>query len=295
VSRRNLLQLDPDLAGLLPTHAAEDAAAQLVVPTITIAPGEWAAPDFWETAPIPMAAIVLSGLLARDVLLAGRTCRQLLAVGDPILAEQPAIGLLPTSIRWTVLEQTELALLDGDWSAAVERWPLLSTALLHRVGDQAERLAVHQAISQLPRVEDRVLALFLHLAERWGRMTRSGPVLALDLTHAEVGRLVGAKRPTVSLAITALAESGALTHRDDGWYMANELEAFVKTTPVIDARMPRRRMIGEFRADPAGPPPEIYDRVAHILAAIEGSVRPEREYAHHDDEDPEEGDGTGTG
>src|SRR6266496_530716 len=49
---------------------------------------------------------------------------------------------------------------------------------------QLARAAVQQAISQLPRVEIRVLALMWHLAERWGHVTPGGLALTLGLTHA---------------------------------------------------------------------------------------------------------------
>jgi CRP-like cAMP-binding protein len=70
---------------------------------------------------------------------------------------------------------------------------------------------VQAAISQLPRVELRVLALLWQLADRWGRVTPLGVEIDLELTHEALGRLIGAQRPTVSLALADLAEAGAVT------------------------------------------------------------------------------------
>jgi DNA-binding transcriptional ArsR family regulator len=42
-----------------------------------------------------------------------------------------------------------------------------------------------------------------------------GLIVPLPLTHQALGRLVGAERPTVSLAITQLKEAGVLDRRDD--------------------------------------------------------------------------------
>src|SRR3712207_425709 len=62
----------------------------------------------------------------------------------------------------------------------------------------------------LRRGESRLLALFGHYADRWGRMTPGGRALDLPVTHDLLGRIVGAKRPTVTLALRALGDEGKL-------------------------------------------------------------------------------------
>ena len=79
------------------------------------------------------------------------------------------------------------------------------------MADGAQRLAVQLAICQLPRVQDRVLAMLWLLAESWERVTSSGTTLSLSLTHQA---LVGARRPTVTLALGELAERGAVVQQD---------------------------------------------------------------------------------
>ena len=59
---------------------------------------------------------------------------------------------------------------------------------------------------RLTRVERRLKALFWHLAERWGRVSGDGVIVPLALTHRILGQLVGARRPTVSTALSELAE-----------------------------------------------------------------------------------------
>jgi Crp-like helix-turn-helix domain len=49
------------------------------------------------------------------------------------------------------------------------------------------------------------MALFWHLAERWGRVSGNGVLVPLALTHRILGQLVGARRPTVSTALRELA------------------------------------------------------------------------------------------
>lgn len=50
-----------------------------------------------------------------------------------------------------------------------------------------------------------------HLADRWGRVTPDGVIVPLKLTHEALGRLVGAQRPTVTLALGELVASGRVT------------------------------------------------------------------------------------
>jgi hypothetical protein len=91
------------------------------------------------------------------------------------------------------------------------------------MAERAQRLAVTQAISQLNRVDRRLLALFWHLAERWGRVSRDGIVVPLALSHRLIGELVGARRPTVSTALAELAREGQLARRQDGtWLLTGE-------------------------------------------------------------------------
>ena len=68
-------------------------------------------------------------------------------------------------------------------------------------------------------MDRRLKALFWHLAERWGRVSGDGVIVPLALTHRILGQLVGARRPTVSTALTELAEREELTRRPDGSWL----------------------------------------------------------------------------
>jgi CRP-like cAMP-binding protein len=69
-------------------------------------------------------------------------------------------------------------------------------------------------------VELRVHALLWHLADRFGRVTPDGVHLPVPLTHRTIGSLVGARRPTVTLAVGELERAGTV-HRDGlgGWLL----------------------------------------------------------------------------
>ena len=88
-----------------------------------------------------------------------------------------------------------------------------------RLGDQHQRLAVQIGICQLSRVQDRLLTMMWLLAESWGRVTPAGTWLPVKLTHSTLGKLIGAKRPTVSLALRDLIQNGAVQAQSDGWLL----------------------------------------------------------------------------
>jgi hypothetical protein len=115
--------------------------------------------------------------------------------------------------------RTQVALLAGEVLLAVRRWPRLVAGLQVRMGEQQERLATQLAISQLPRVEDRLLSLMWLLSESWGQVTATGTRLRLDLTHEALGAMVGARRPTVTLALGTLAADGAIVRQGRGWLL----------------------------------------------------------------------------
>ena len=107
-------------------------------------------------------------------------------------------------------------------AASPPRWsqyPEITAALFDRLSERSLRLATTQAISQLTRVDRRLKALFWHLAERWGRVGGEGVVIPLALTHRILGQLVGARRPTVSTALSELAERDELVRRADGSWL----------------------------------------------------------------------------
>ena len=112
-------------------------------------------------------------------------------------------------------------LLDERFLLTIRRWPEIVAALFERVTAQEQRRDIHRALLQLPRVEDRVHALLWLLAERWGQVTAHGVILRLRLTHELIGQLVGAKRPTVSLALKELEARGGFQRLPDGgWLLA---------------------------------------------------------------------------
>ncbi len=206
-----LLELEPEFGTDLPEDERARAARALLVQQIVVEPGPWDA--------IPSAGfalLVVEGLVVRETAVGGRLLPQVLGAGDVLEAWPEPEGVLGAEVSTTVAERATLVGLDARFLAAAARWPSLMVEVQRRLAMQAHRLAVQGAICQLARVELRVLALLWHLAERWGRVGREGVVLPVKLTHETLGRFVGARRPSVTLAMGQLADEGLITRRDDG-------------------------------------------------------------------------------
>jgi CRP/FNR family transcriptional regulator, cyclic AMP receptor protein len=116
-----------------------------------------------------------------------------------------------------VLEPTRIAVLDRRTSEVVCRYPEVMTAVVARTVARAHALALSLAVTCITGVKVRLLVLLWHLADRWGKVTPSGVDVPLRLTHETLGKLVGARRPSVSTAIGELQRAGLLDPRRDGW------------------------------------------------------------------------------
>ena len=78
---------------------------------------------------------------------------------------------------------------------------------------------MQRAIAQVPRVDARVLVLLWLLADRWGRVSPQGVRVPLSLTHETIGKLVGARRPSVTTALGVLTRRGLVERTDSGWLL----------------------------------------------------------------------------
>lgn len=208
-SEVRLLDADPDLAGgLAPERLA--AATQRVR-----ARAEVLEAGSWEPLPSPGAGLgllVLDGLICRSVSIADRSSTELLGAGDLLRPwrDDDADGVLPCRVAWRALERTSLAVLDEDFSAAIAPWPEISAELVDRALRRTRWQSVFATISHMTRVDVRLLLAFWHFADRWGRVTPDGVVVRLPLTHEALGTLIGARRPSVTTGLSALADRGLL-------------------------------------------------------------------------------------
>jgi CRP/FNR family transcriptional regulator, cyclic AMP receptor protein len=205
-----LLGVDAALREAVPHDERSFAEHVLVVPHRDLPDGQWSPDAILGDGERPFAALLLRGLVTHDLILAGRCSANLLGPGDLFRPWRSADTSLPCDARWTATGGAAIALLDERFATAARRWPGLSAVVYERMAEQLDAAAVRAAIVALPRVEERILAIFWQLADRRGVVRPDGVVVRLAVTHALIGRLVGARRPTVSLALQALAEDGLL-------------------------------------------------------------------------------------
>jgi CRP/FNR family transcriptional regulator, cyclic AMP receptor protein len=96
--------------------------------------------------------------------------------------------------------------------------PQVSEFLHGQIAEQAHRASEHLAMLHLPRAEDRILALFAELGERFGRVSPEGIRIDLPLNHQLIGRLIACRRPTATLALRHLHDQGLLTRlAENSW------------------------------------------------------------------------------
>jgi len=215
-SHVQLLDVEPDFGAFL-TDEERDVVRTLAVPVHRIATGPLEIDELLEETDA-FAALVLNGMFIRSLAVGDRSALTLLGPGDLMtLSGTSRTQLL--SARHEARADAEVALLDDHVLVAARRFPRLMAGLAVRMGEQHDRLSAQLVICQMPRVEDRIVALMWLLAETWGRVTGSGTALPLTLTHDAIGELVGARRPTVTLALAHLGEEGRLIRQDRGWLL----------------------------------------------------------------------------
>jgi hypothetical protein len=247
-----LLDLDPDLGQFLDDESREAARRRLLVPVRRLAPGPWDTASLTVADPGHVGLLVLDGVLAREVLAADIVSSELLGPGEVLRPWEisPDPELLRVDVRWNVLAEARLAVLDRRMAHHLSDFPEITSQIVERLSKRSQRLAVTQAISQLNRVDQRLLTLFWHLAERWGRMTGEGVLIPLTLSHRMLSQLIGARRPTVSTALGELTRAGQLRRLDNGtWLLTGEPvgEPARKNIRLIP---PRRRFVPNEAAAP---------------------------------------------
>jgi CRP-like cAMP-binding protein len=249
-----LLTADREFFDAVPEDERTLAERALVVPALAVARGEVVIPEQAGAS----ALLLVEGALWREVVVGRSIAPQVLHPGAVLLCEPPEAELLASASRAAALTPSKLAVLDRRFLLATARWPRLAAITHQRLAEQERDLAVSAAIGGLPRVDDRLLLVLWHLAERWGTVVPGGVRLSLNLTHATLGRFVGARRPTVSLAVSELRERGALDRDACGaWVLTGSPPAVgtgaapAGTAPGLPDLFPRPRVAPPARSGDA--------------------------------------------
>ena len=210
-----VLDRDPDIGGDLtpPQFALARQHAMARVMRYRKGPWEVTPTDFDRSGSLGL--LVIDGVLVRRVTVGERTCAELLGPGD---VTQPWLQIGPdssvaTEVNWQIAQELSVAVLDHAFSVRVARWPEIAAAITARVMLRVHWLAFHLSLCHMRRVEDRLLLVLWHFADRWGRMTPRGVEISLPLTHNLLANVIGAQRPSVSIAAGALVKAGRIESR----------------------------------------------------------------------------------
>jgi hypothetical protein len=216
-----VLEADPDLGAALPPEVFAVAARHALAEVKEVPQGEWVPSSCYDGSHPLVGLLIVDGLLTRDMSFAGRMSSELMGAGDLLRPwdQDAAFDPIPLDVSWQILEKAHIAILDRHFAAVIGKWPVLVDAVTGRAVKRSRALAFQLAISQVTRVDERLLVLMWHLAERWGRVGPDGVRVPLRLTHEALGRLVGARRPSVTTALTGLSKRGCVERTPTGWLL----------------------------------------------------------------------------
>jgi hypothetical protein len=238
MARTLLLDADPELAARVRPDAREAFRHALVVEVRDLDRGPWV-PDRTEPPAGHIGYMVLSGLMVRELRVGDARSLELLNQFD-ILRPWQEDSASFCEAEWRCLTDVRLAVLSPEVTAPLCREPGLVALLVDRALRRSRSLAVHAAIESVVGLERRLTLLFWHLAEHWGKRTGDGVEVPLDLTHETVALLVGARRPSVSAALTRLGQAGMIERRPGGWVLYGDPPGLEIEVPaeVVEAGEP---------------------------------------------------------
>jgi CRP/FNR family cyclic AMP-dependent transcriptional regulator len=219
-----ILVEDPDLSDGLTGERMEDAIRDCVAGTCVCSAGSWTPPEELGDMQFGLGVLILDGLIARRVGVAGRFGAELLGDGDLMNPFHPHdMGTsLPRTGAWRVLRDSRMAILDSEFVLRASRYPEVVSALVARALRRSRHIATNMAIVQQPRIDLRLHMLFWELADRWGIVRQDGVHVPLQLTHATLSDLVAARRPTVTKALGELAQRSAVIWTGSDWLLPGE-------------------------------------------------------------------------
>ncbi len=222
------VQLGTELPNIVADLSVEErawAVRHLVVPLVTVETGTWN----WASMPEPRAGvIILDGLLAHRVTLAGQVGTDLLGRNHVVhpWRSEPKVAALVDDFEWRALAPTTLGVLDREYLAVVARVPSLAPMVAALSVDHSSMVACQMATLAQPHMEDRLLMLFWHMAERWGSRTPAGVTLELPgLTQSVLAEAIAASRQSVSRAVSLLRTLDLIRGRDGRWLLLEDAPA----------------------------------------------------------------------
>ena len=214
-----ILAEDPELGEGLPPNVRRAATELLRARVIVVNRPRWQPPELDPRTTYGL--LVLDGLIGRRIRVGRAVSTELLSAGDILRPwEEPCLwNLIPPEVDWRVFRPTRVAILDERITKLICARPELAIAFSGRLYRRARHAEYIMAISHLPKVEHKLLATLWHLASNWGRVTPEGVYIPFRLTHEVLGEILGAKRPSVTTAMTHLQRRGEVAIGAGGGYL----------------------------------------------------------------------------
>ena len=194
------------------------------LPEVSLGAGPWELP---EEGSDELGYLVVAGMLLRRVTLHGGRSVELLGVGDVLLPWREERASFSRS-EWEVVGHVRLAVLDLRPGSSLTQSPSSVATIVARAIDRSRALALQSAIMSIVGIEERLRALLWAFAERWGQVIPGGVEIEVKVPQAVLAEMVGARRPTVSLALGSLNDRGLLSAPEPGrWILKGEPPALV--------------------------------------------------------------------
>jgi CRP/FNR family transcriptional regulator, cyclic AMP receptor protein len=214
-----ILAEDPELGEGLPPQVRRTATEMLRARVIVVNRPRWQPPELDPRTTYGL--LVLDGLIGRRIRVGRAVSTELLSAGDILRPwEEPCLwNLIPPEVDWRVFRPTRVAILDERITKLICARPELAIAFAGRLYRRVRHAEYIMAISHLPKVEHKLLATLWHLASNWGRVTPEGVYIPFRLTHEVLGEILGAKRPSVTTAMTQLQRRGEIAIGAGGGYL----------------------------------------------------------------------------
>jgi CRP/FNR family transcriptional regulator, cyclic AMP receptor protein len=210
-----VLDADPDLGEDLTAEDFQLARRRAVAELCSYSNGPWfVKPEDFDGVG-SMGLLLVDGLMTRQVTVGDYTCAEVLGPGDVL---QPWLRIGPddsvaSEVDWEIVEPVRLAVLAREFVRRIAPWPDITAAISRRIMQRAHWLAFHLAVCGLRRVDDRLLIVLWHFADRWGAVTPEGVRIDVRLTHDVLAAVIGARRPSVSTALKRLTDEGRVRPR----------------------------------------------------------------------------------
>lgn len=193
----------------------------LPVQAAVLSKGDWSPPSQPSEAGC-LGYLIVKGLLVRRVEVGKGSSVELLGRGDLLRPWQEDVSSF-CAASWEVLEPTTVVALGPGLMRNLAQWPALASNVASRGLRRSRALAADAAIASIVGIEERLLILLWHIAERWGEPCPEGVRISIRLPHRLLAEIVGARRPSVTSALTELQEAGRLKSGSAGrWVLLGD-------------------------------------------------------------------------